>query len=255
MSSIGKWFVDVLRFAITGNPWPYYFEVDGIYYSRNGSDVTVTAGKNQYSGRVVVPASVTRKNKTYRVSAIGESAFEGCKELTDVVIPDSAMSVGNYAFEGCSALASIVIGKSVASLGDRVFAKCPNLRSVTLRSESIVAARYNWIKNVPTLFGAKVREYIIGDGVTAIGRDAFYGCFDIKSLTISGSVKKIGKGAFCGCQDLRDITCLAENAPAVEGDIFIRVPLESATLRVPASAVERYKATAPWSGFNAILPI
>lgn len=255
MSSIKKRLVDALRFVLVGNPWSYDFEVDGIYYSRNGSDATVTAGKNHYSGSVVVPASVTHKDKTYRVTAIGEGAFENCRELTDVVLPDSTVRVGNYAFERCTALASIVIGKNVSSFGERVFAKCPNLKSVTLRSESIVGARYNWIKNVPTLFGAKVREYIIGEGVTVIGRDAFYGCFDIKSLTISGSVKKIGNGAFSGCMDLTDITCLSETPPTIEGDIFIRVPMERAILRVPASAVETYKATAPWSGFGTIMPV
>ncbi len=255
MSSIKKRLVDVLRFITVGNPWYYDFEVDGIYYSRNGSDITVTSGRNKYSGHVVVPDTVTRKNKTYSVIAIGESAFESCKELTDVVIPDSVRSVGNYAFESCTALASVVIGKGVTSIGERVFAKCPNLRSVTLRSENIVASRYNWISNIPTLIGAKVKEYVIGEGVTAIGRDAFYGCFDIKSVTISATVKKIGKGAFSGCSDLTDVTCLAETPAVVEGDIFIRVPLDRATLHVPASALERYKNTAPWSGFAAILPM
>ena len=203
ISSIKERFFDVLRLIVVGNPWSYDFEADGIYYSRKGSELTVTAGKNRYCGRVVVPATVTRKNKTYNVTAIGESAFENCKELTDVVIPDSAHSIGNYAFYGCSALVSVVIGKKAMSFGERAFARCPNLRSVTIRSQNVAATSYNWLNNIPTTFGPNVKEYIIGEGVTVIGKEAFYGCFNIKSVTIPSSMKKIGKGAFSGCSDLR----------------------------------------------------
>ena len=255
ISSIKERFFDVLRFIVVGNPWSYDFEADGIYYSRKGSELTVTAGRNRYCGRVVVPATVARKNKTYNVTAIGESAFENCKELTDVVIPDSAHSIGKYAFYGCSALVSVVIGKKVMSFGERAFTRCPNLRSVTIRSQNVAATSYNWLNNIPTTFGPNVKEYIIGEGVTVIGKEAFYGCFNIKSVTIPSSMKKIGKGAFSGCSDFTDVTCHAETPPVIEGDAFVRVSEARVTLRVPASALETYRTSAPWSKFGTIQPI
>ena len=42
----------------------------------------------------------------------------------------------------------------------------------------------------------KVKQIIIGDGVTTIGRYAFAGCIPLTSVTISNSVTTIGKYAF-----------------------------------------------------------
>ena len=63
----------------------HYFEVDGIFYNINGNEVSVTykgdnysSYKNEYSGDVVIPETVTYNGKTYSVTSIGDYAFYDC---------------------------------------------------------------------------------------------------------------------------------------------------------------------------------
>jgi len=71
----------------TGTAMAYDFEVNGIYYNKNGTvEATVVSG-NGYSGNIVIPETVTYGNDTYAVTAIGESAFSGQSYLTAITIP------------------------------------------------------------------------------------------------------------------------------------------------------------------------
>jgi hypothetical protein len=77
----------------------------------------------------------------------------------------------------------------------------------------------------------------------------------LTTVTIGSSVKEIGTIAFRNCPALADVYCLAEEVPTTAIDAFQNSPVENATLHVPASAVEAYKAAEPWNGFKDIVPL
>ena len=56
------------------------------------------------------------------------------------------------------------------------------------------------------IFGSQVKNYTIGDGVTSIGKDAFYDCSSLTSVTIGNSVTSIGEKAFDDCTGLTSVT-------------------------------------------------
>lgn len=57
------------------------------------------------------------------------------------------------------------------------------------------------------------------------------------------------------CSGLKDVYCFATSILETSSSVFQDVLLASATLHVPASALEDYKSTAPWSNFGNIVPI
>ena len=160
------------------------------------------------------------------VTSIGESAFYNCSGLTSVTIPNSVTSIGKYAFENCSGLTSVTIPNSVTSIFDGVFRNCSGLTSIT-----------------------------IPNSVTSIGDYAFYGCSGLTSVTIGNGINNIYGSAFASCPELTDVTCYAENVPNTDTDAFKDSYIEYATLHVPASAVNAYKAADPWKNFKSVVAI
>ena len=70
------------------------------------------------------------------VKRIGDSAFSGCRSLSNIIIPDSVTSIGDGAFYGCSSLTNIVLPDSVTSIGSNAFRDCSSLSNIVI-SDSV----------------------------------------------------------------------------------------------------------------------
>ena len=138
------------------------------------------------------------------VTSIGNYAFCNCSRLTSITIPEGVTSIGNCAFDNCTALKKVIIedGSSTLSLGynsssQGLFYDCPleevylgrNLSYLSYSSGS--SGGYSPFYNKDAL-----TNVAIGNEVTQISEDAFYGCDNIHSLTISSGVLSIGSNAF-----------------------------------------------------------
>ena len=66
-----------------------------------------------------------------RVSRIGLYAFDGCRSLASVTIPNSVQSIDENAFSN-SGLESIDIPQSVTEIGEKAFYECKYLKTVTI---------------------------------------------------------------------------------------------------------------------------
>ena len=91
--------------------------------------------------------------------------------------------------------------------------------------------------------------------VTSIGYRAFWDCSGLTSVIIPNSVTSIGDNAFQSCSGLTSVTCLAKNVPSMGSDVFYLVPQRSATLKVPQSSLNAYKAADQWKKFGKIQSI
>ena len=102
------------------------------------------------------------------VKVIGNCAFDLCRSLTIINIPNSVTTIGNCAFLGCDYLISINIPNSVTTIGKSAFSDCYYLTSI----------------NIP-------------NSVTTIGDSAFWWCYSLISITIPSSVVTIMGNPFC----------------------------------------------------------
>lgn len=67
------------------------------------------------------------------VRAVGNNAFEGCRNLQAVELGNVA-TIGDFAFADCSCLKSVSLPESVVSVGDCAFADCDALTTIWNRS-------------------------------------------------------------------------------------------------------------------------
>ena len=83
----------------------YDFAIDGIYYnvlSEENHECEVTGYKEITNSDLIIPATVTDdKNTKYTVTCINWFAFDGCSELTSVIIPKSVTFIEFGAFQNC----------------------------------------------------------------------------------------------------------------------------------------------------------
>lgn len=93
----------------------------------------------------------------------------------------------------------------------------------------------------------------IPNSVTSIGEFAFQNCSGLTNVTFGNSVESIGGWALAYCKNLENVYCLAENVPTTDSSAFFDV--DYCTLYVPKASIDEYKATEPWSRFSHILSL
>ena len=103
----------------------FEFTVDGVRYSVNDDNTTVTVAGypsgRKPTGDLTIPGSVTFRGCLYPVISIGAGAFYECYGLTSVTIGNSVTTIGKGAFKGCNVLTSVTIPNSVTTIGDYAF--------------------------------------------------------------------------------------------------------------------------------------
>ena len=187
------------------------FESNGIRY-RVVSTVepyTATVIMNlieEYTGDIVIPATVSNAGITYTVTEIAARAFAECAGITSVTLPETITTIKSDAFTFCSGLTTFTLPESVTYLGFGVFSECVNLTSINI--PNAITVIYDWTFNGCN----SLTSITIPDRVDTIGASAFADCLSLTSITIPEGVKEIGFASFFSCIQLHTVNYNAVNA-------------------------------------------
>lgn len=224
----------------------YDFKAGGVYYniSQDGRRATVTYSSleaNDYTGNVVIPATVIYNGAELKVREIGDfafvncpgiksvsisesvvmigqQAFSHCTGITSLTLPPNLNSLGDYALEYCSGLTSINIPQYVETLGDGVFLLCTKLKAINVAEEntkfrSIDGVLYTADKAVLMCYpgGSEITELTVADEATDILMDAFTPAYNLQKITLGASVRRVQDTTFSVCPALKEFSVADDN--------------------------------------------
>lgn len=177
-------------------------------FTTNNGVITIT-GYTGSGGVVVIPSATNG----YQVTSIGNAAFDLCKTMTDLEIPDTVTNIGVAAFAGTTSLTNIsVAGDNPAfiSLNGVLFDKAQDILMqypAGWTNEFYIIP--GTVRNIglTAFFGAaSLTTMSIPASVTNIGAEGFYECYGLQNVGIPGSVKNLGQYAFAACTNLTSVS-------------------------------------------------
>ena len=207
------------------------------------------------------------------------ASFAYCKGLTSIVIPSSVYSISEYVFSECSGLEQIVvqsgnpyydsrnncnaiivtstnglltgcqntvIPSSVASILGGAFTGCTGLTGEFIIPEGVTSIGLQAFQDCSNL-----SSVMIGNDVVTIGNSAFNGCTSLNSVTIGHSVTQLGGFVFCFCYNLASIQIDCETPPSASSTDFLDVD-KSIPLIVPYGSSGAYQNASGWDEFTNI---
>lgn len=77
-------------------------------------------------------------------------AFEECRNITSITLPDSIINIQLHAFDGCSGLVELRLGKNLRKIGMNAFAGCRSLKELYL-SDKITSIEAGAFENCRAL--------------------------------------------------------------------------------------------------------
>ena len=208
---------------------------DNVYWALVGGTLTISGSGNMRDYSITKLGEISSNYAKIRtaviengVTNVGACTFFGCVDLTSVTVPKSVTKVGTNAFGLCKSLTDVyytgtktewnnVNGKGSlysATLHYHCGATDDDNVYWALVDNTLIISGSGAMKNYVMKFieapwysyRTTIKTVTIENGVTVIGRQAFYDCANLKSVTIPNSVTSIGDSAFQNCTNLTSVT-------------------------------------------------
>ncbi len=210
------------------------------------AECEVVANSVSAGSEVKIPSTVDIDGVDVSVTSIGKSAFHSCINLTNVTFQEQSQltSIEALAFEDCRALTNIEIPNTVTSIGSGAFRYCYKLTNVIFGENSQLTSIE--AQTFCECYG--LTNINLPNTIVSIGDKAFQNS-KIKNIELPSTITYIGSEAFRGCGSLTTLRCFAENVPETGADVFYYVPTNM-NIQVPENSINLYQASSPWNNYK-----
>ena len=148
---------------------------------------------------------------------IGDEAFKGCTDLTNIRFPenDNFNTIFDFSFQGCTALSTVNLPPSVIDIRNSAFQDCTNLVSISLANIQNFGTR-----SFMNCLGI-TENILLNNSSINFGAEAFRNCKGITKveLTDMSSVMLWGS-VFTGCTSLNEVIIESGNIMEKDGNQF-----------------------------------
>lgn len=175
-----------------------------------------------------VLTNVVFQNGCPGLKEIGYEAFNYCKKLQSITIPNGVETIGESAFSGCDVLSSVTFPSGLKTIGYGAFSSCSSFT-----------------------------RFDVPEGVTTVGDYACAFIDNITEITLPSTLTQIGVSLCCVQRSgkVTSIKCYATTPPVCKNrygsqgdDVFGGLP-SNCYIYVPSSSVYSYKRTTGWAKY------
>ena len=190
-----------------------------------------------FTGSLILPDGLT---------TIGNGAFENCSGFTGSLnLPVGLITIGTVAFSNCDGFSgSLILPNKLTTVGDYAFGFCSGFTgSLNLPGEltTIGKGAFTYCTGFSGL--------VMGNKIATIHDSAFGNCSNISGNVIFPiSLLSIRNKGFLGCNKVDAFRFPHTTPPPYYTDMLPG----GATVEVPTSAVDTYKATDGWKDYNIV---
>ncbi len=177
-----------------------YTSLNGVVFNDDLTELIICP--NGRTGSYAIPTGGTH---------IANQAFNRCRKLTEIIIPETVTNLSSFSFRECSSLVAINVDTS-----NTVYTSDDGVVYNLNRTELIVCpggkpGTYTVPNGVVTIDSRafydcrKISQVILPEGITVIRFSTFEYCFELEKINLPPGLTTIEERAFRGCRMLTHI--------------------------------------------------
>ena len=204
------------------------------------------------------------------LKTIGNTAFDSCSGFTgSLTFPDELTTIGNFAFNRCSGFTgSLNLPDGLTTIGNFTFSDCSGFTGSLILPDGLTTIGNGAFENCSGFTGS----LNLPGELTTIGKGAFTYCTGFSGLVMGNKIATIHDSAFGNCSNISGNVIFPISLLSIRNKGFLgcnkvdafRFPHTTpppyytdmlpggATVEVPTSAVDTYKATDGWKDYNIV---